>query len=412
MEQLVEKAERLIIDEYTNGEEGNWAVAWSGGKDSTATLSLVVNALHRVPKEQRTRKIYVVMSDTKVENPMLESYMHSQVSALSEYVRRYELPIEVKLVHRKLEDSFFVLTIGRGYFLPLNNGGGRWCTDRLKLRPQNEAYQTIKPTLIVLGTRTGESANRAASIEKWRTEQHYGKHTDIETARTFMPIVDWTVEDVWGYLTADVMGWTSSIPVRRLYREATGECGLQSPKEMEEKIRLAKMESCGARFGCWLCPVVTSDRSTEEMTDYHGWLAPLTEYRDFQAMVYGQYKPLRPVGQTRKERSKELRKWEEINAKVKRVTKSGYNRRGQRMKDGQGTLTVSARRLLLQQLLGTQDKVNELRKQENLEPIELITQEEINYIRREWDVDKRDNPHLITNALDIPAFSVFSYWKD
>lgn len=406
---LVEEVERLIIDEYTNGEEGNWAVAWSGGKDSSALLSLIVNAVHRVPKKQRTRMIYVVMSDTRVENPMLESYMHSQTKALSEYVERYDLPFVVKLVHRKPEDSFFVLTIGRGYFLPLNNGAGKWCTDRLKLRPQNEVYKEIDPTLIAIGTRTGESSNRAASIEKWQTERYFGEHTNIETARTFMPIVDWTVEDVWGYLTSDVMGWTSSIPVRRLYREATGECGLQSPNEMEEKLRLAKMESCGARFGCWLCPVVTSDRSTEEMTDYHGWLKPLTEYREFQAKIYGQYKPLRPAGQPRKERSKELRRWEYINYRVKLITKSGHTRSGRRLKDGQGTITLPARKLLWQQLQATERAVNELRKGVGLEPLNLYTDDDERLIREEWAHDRKNELHLHTNLSGTSIIEVFRF---
>ena len=123
-EVLVEKTEELIIDAYLNNrDERPWAIAWSGGKDSSALLSLIINAIHRVPKEHRLRDVHVVMSDTMVENPVLESYIMEQTQLLDEYIGKWDLPLKVHLVHRKPEDSYFVLTIGRGYFLPLNNGG-------------------------------------------------------------------------------------------------------------------------------------------------------------------------------------------------------------------------------------------------------------------------------------------------
>jgi len=178
---------------------------------------------------------------------------------------------------------------------------------------------------------------------------------------------------------------------------------------MEEKIRLAKMESCGARFGCWLCPVVTTDRSTEEMTDYHGWLEPLTDYRAFQSKIYGQYKPPRPEGQSRGERSKELRKWEYINHRVKCITKSGYNRSGRRLKDGQGTITLSARELLWQRLQSTERLVNKLRAREGLGPLNLYTSDDEELIKKEWKNDADNEAHLHTNPSGISVVEVFRF---
>lgn len=116
----------------------DWAVAWSGGKDSTCVLSMVTKMLEQLEPEQRNRMIHAVMSDTVVENPNLETYMHSQVEQLEKYIAKKDLPITVSLVTRELEQSYFYLILGRGYFLPQNNGAGRWCTDRLKLQPQNK----------------------------------------------------------------------------------------------------------------------------------------------------------------------------------------------------------------------------------------------------------------------------------
>lgn len=217
-----------------------------------------------------------------------------------------------------------------------------------------------------------------------------------------MPIVNWTVEDVWDYLTTNDIGWSSTREVRTLYREATGECGVNNPKGLEEKLQLAQAESCGARFGCWLCPVITTDRSTEAMTEYHGWLEPLSDYREMQLKVYGAYKPLRPDGQKRNERSEVLRKWEAINEKINVITKAGYNRQGKRMKDGQGTFTLEARKYLFDYLMDVQRLVNRLRKFEGLEPMELITEEEIRIIKELWAEDERDYPLLLTNAAGVP----------
>lgn len=381
-----------------------WAVAWSGGKDSTTVLSLVLRMLEALPAEKRTRYVHVVMSDTKVENPELGAYMSSQVAAFNKYVSTRDLPIAAQIVSRPVEDSYFVLTLGRGYFLPMRNGAGRWCTQRLKLKPQDTKLKAIDPSYVIIGTRLSESASRAASIRKWSISERVGEHASLSKSHTFMPIVDWDIDDVWSYLSQGSLGWTDTTEVRRIYKEATGECGVNNPKAVENIA--AKAEACGARFGCWLCPVVANDRSTEEMTKYHSWLEPLTEYRELQAKVYGEYKPIKQKGQKRAQRSAELRKWEAINEQVKLITKSGYNRKGARMKDGQGTFTLEARRYLFERLIETQTMVNRLRKYEGLPPMSIIGADEIALIKRIWSEDEANAPHILTNALGIDISTI------
>src|SRR5690606_20725873 len=232
---------------YLNEEDKrDWAVAWSGGKDSTVVMSLVVKMLEGLPEDQRKRRIHAVMSDTKVENPELGAYMSDQVMRLNAYAERKSLPIRAQIVSRPVEKSYFVLTLGRGYFLPLNNGQGRWCTGRLKLEPQNEALKAINPSYILIGTRLSESTQRAASIRKWSISDRIGEHANLPETNTFMVIVDWTVEDIWRYLSEANLGWTTTAEVRRLYKEATGECGVNNPVGLENKLRIANAEACGA----------------------------------------------------------------------------------------------------------------------------------------------------------------------
>src|SRR5690606_20061864 len=280
-EELVEEARQDLLTLYLDEEDKrDWAVAWSGGKDSTVVMGLVVSMIESLPPEKRTRKVHAVMSDTKMENPNLESYMHEQVELLNKYATEKDLPVTARIVSRSLENSYFYLVLGKGYFLPQNNGTGRWCTSRLKIRPQNVELRKIDPSYILLGTRLSESAKRKASIKRWRNDEglslKIGEHAEIKTSYTFMPIVDFTIEDIWEYLQKERLGWSSTHKVRTLYRDATGECGFTNPRKTEKKATI--LESCGARFGCWTCPVILKDKSTEEMAKSHPWQQPLSEW--------------------------------------------------------------------------------------------------------------------------------------
>ena len=45
-----------------------WVIGFSGGKDSTVVLSLIIQALLKLDKSQLTKNVYVVCSDTLVEH--------------------------------------------------------------------------------------------------------------------------------------------------------------------------------------------------------------------------------------------------------------------------------------------------------------------------------------------------------
>lgn len=285
--------------------------------------------------------------------------------------RRHNVPLEVRVVSRENTRSFFVGVIGKGWTLP-TNGDDRYCTHALKIEPQNRAVEDINPCLLFIGTRTDESARRAATIEKYREEK--GSRFSISPynkgRKIYMPIVDYTTDEIWQILL-NPLPWGSSEDIRRLYKDATGECALINP-DGAKKATLA----CGARFGCWTCPPITKDRSTENMSKVYEWMTPLTEWRQLLKDVF--------------------------NAKKNPQFRSGYRRNKTPMGWGKGCLAISARKYLLEKLLETQKDVNKLRALDanplHHYPIELISFEEIEMIKASWAEDESLRPWLVDNS--------------
>ena len=401
-----------IMKMYLNkNDKRSWAVAYSGGKDSTAVLGLLVSVMKSLPKDELKRKIYIVMSNTAMENPLVDEHMYEQATLIKKYVKENYLPIKIKVVQREIKESYFVKVLGLGYPLPLNNGGGRWCTGRLKIGPQNEQLKKVNPSYILTGVRLSESESRKKSIEKWQIDEFIGGHA-LKDTNTFNPIIHWTVEDVWRFLEYEGLEWGSTMSVRTIYKDATGECGFSNPIGVEKK----SVEVCGARHGCWTCPVILNDKSTEKMSEKHIWMQPLTYWRELQLKVYGNYKaqyetPYREASKEDKQKQRvNNKKVREQNEFITLRTKAGYNRKGTRMKDGQGTLTLKARMLLLKELLEVEKMVNRLRKQNNLDSnLKLISDDEIKLIKKYWKTDKEENSYLIDNALGLNIKDIEKY---
>lgn len=389
--ELVAATKAVIMMMYLDeADQKPWAIAFSGGKDSTAAAGLVISVIEALPKERWTRRVYLTMSNTIVENPLVHAHMEDQANAINKYCEKHGLPVSVTVVQRELKESYFVKVLGLGYPLPLNNGRGRWCTDRLKIQPQNKFLKEINPSFIVTGVRKAESGARAKSIDKWSISEFIGDHVNMKESNTFNPLVNWTITDVWKYLEMEGLPWGSTLSVRTIYKDATGECGFTNPEGTEDK----SVEVCGARHGCWLCPVVLKDRSTEKMSEKHEWLEPLTEWRVKQLRVYGA-----------EHHSKKA--FKERNERIKAFTKAGYNRKGKKMEIGQGTLTVKARKYLLNSLLETEGYVNRFRKQDGLDPINLISQEEVTLIQELWKDDELNRPYLIGEPLPEEIVELF-----
>lgn len=63
-----------------------WVIGYSGGKDSTTVVELVYKMLLTLPKKERNKNVYIVSSDTLIENPLIKlefPYFYPHFSAFT-----------------------------------------------------------------------------------------------------------------------------------------------------------------------------------------------------------------------------------------------------------------------------------------------------------------------------------------
>jgi DNA sulfur modification protein DndC len=94
----------------------------------------------------------------------------------------------------------------------------------------------------------------------------------------YSPIKDWTNDQVWLFLLQYANPWGhNNKDLLSMYSGATedGECPV---------VLDTATPSCGnSRFGCWVCTLVTQDKSMAAMVKNDSekeWMAPLLEWRD------------------------------------------------------------------------------------------------------------------------------------
>ena len=178
-----------------------WMIGYSGGKDSTLLCQLVFEMLESLPEEKRWKPVYIVTSDTMVENPIVKAYMHKMSKAINEASAKKILNIQAHIIYPETRQTFWSLVIGLGYPTP-EPPGFRWCTERLKINPSNAfAYNTIKKDgeiVILLGVRKAESAARSRSISSREIEgKILSPHPQIPKAYVYSPLAEIRNENVW-----------------------------------------------------------------------------------------------------------------------------------------------------------------------------------------------------------------------
>ena len=261
-----------------------WMIGFSGGKDSTLLCCLVMEMLQRLPKEKRNKTVYIVSSDTMVENPIVRDYMHKMSEMINQAGK--ELNVRADIIYPKIEDSFWCKVIGLGYPTP-EPPGFRWCTERLKIQPMNTyTLETIKnngEVVILLGVRKAESTTRANSI---RSREIEGKlltpHKDIENAYVYNPLTEIPNEVVWEFLLKDDARTPWGSDNKYLFSLYQGEA-MGEEKSVIGEIDKDKIPVTGnSRFGCWICTMVKEDKSLKAFIDRgETWLIPLRDYRNW-----------------------------------------------------------------------------------------------------------------------------------
>ena len=343
-----------------------WLLGFSGGKDSTLLCQLTFEMLKSLKPEQRTKKVYIVTSDTMVENPIVKAYMHRMSAAINQASQAYNLNVEAHILYPEIRQTFWSLVIGLGYPTP-EAPGFRWCTERLKINPSNKfTYDTIKKDgeiVILLGVRKAESAARSKSITAHEIEgKLLSPHVSIPKAYVYNPLTEVTNSIVWEYLLKDdaMSAWDTDN--KYLFSLYQGE-NLGEEQSVVGEIDKDKIPITGnSRFGCWCCTMVKEDKSLQNFID-HGAenLRPLRRFRNWLVDLRA---------------TPEARDWRRRNGSVY------FNNEGEL---GRGPFTLEARKEILRRLLMLEEETG----------FELITIDELKMIDKIWE----DEGDLTRRAL-------------
>lgn len=303
----------------------HWVFAFSGGKDSTATLTVILWLIQQ-GKMEAPETMTVLYADTRQELPPL----HACAMQIMEMAK--SLGCNTQIVLPEMSKRFWPYILGRGVPSP-NNGTMRWCTRQIKVDPMTQVLaelrshlETDEKILMLTGVRLGESAARdnriAVSCTKDGGECGQGwfqKMTAPQTD-TLAPILHWRLCHVWDWLMmSDLEG-----------RFPTGDLAIaygQNASEGEEPI--------DGRTGCIGCPLV-SDGVEDTLTRISR--SPGNEY----------LKPLQNI----RPLHREIRQLEHRHRKP-----SGARTQSGKLESNQGRLgplSLDARRKFLDKLLTIQ----------------------------------------------------------
>lgn len=370
--EVFENIIREIMVVYMH-DERPWLIGYSGGKDSTLLVSLVYEATKRLKEigANLTKKIYVITSDTMVENPIVEKYMHSSSESINSAASKNkdDLPIEAHIIYPEPEQTFWSRIIGLGYPTP-EPPGFRWCTDRLKIMPMNQfVNERIKESgeiIILLGVRKGESIIRQKTITAREIEgKLLNMHNDIPNAYVYNPITEVPNELVWEFLLKDDAKSPWGTDMKYLFSLYQGEA-LGEEQSVLGEIDRDKIPVTGnSRFGCWCCTMVREDKSLQNFIDKGA--KELIPLRDFRNMLL------------------EMRNDPSMRD-TKRRNGSVYKRSDGSL--GMGPFTLNARRIILEKLLQLEESTG----------MELITEVELKTIDKMWDEEGDLSCRMLVNT--------------
>ena len=355
LEELIEEIQYVY-----RSDNRPWVIGYSGGKDSTTVVELVYKMLQTLPDWQRHKKVYIVSSDTRIENPLIKIYLNKMNELIGQAAERDGLPIVSTMVMPPANNSFWANVIGRGFPTPRVNGTFRWCTDRLKINPSADYIREVikkegNEVVVLLGVRKAESIARKRRIEgRELANRLMNRHETIQDAYVYNPIVELTTDDVWDVLLRLDGGETpwgsNNNELVSLYADAdSGECpfaGIHAG---------GQTQSCGnSRFGCWVCTVVKEDKSLNGfIKSGHRELIPLSKFRSWLMSIRD----------------------DDDKREKKRRNGTVYETKDGQM--GYGPSTWEARQLILIKLIETQQRMG----------YELITIEELKAIDEIWDAE-------------------------
>ena len=265
-----------------------WIIGYSGGKDSTVVVQLAFTMLESLAPEERTKPIYIVSSDTLIENPIVLGYLKDASNLINIGAKTKKLPLYAEMVHPDYDNSYWTNIIGKGLPTPTSIRF-RWCTERLKIKPSNTFIENkVKENgevIVLLGVRKAESIARKTRIENRQIDGYLlTPHGSLQNTYVYNPIVDFTTDDVWKTLLSNngrnPWGGDNNELFALYAGSDAGECPFTITKNEKGEV---DSPSCGnSRFGCWICTVVNEDKSlTGFIKNGEDWLQPLLDFREW-----------------------------------------------------------------------------------------------------------------------------------
>ncbi|MEA5459129.1 phosphoadenosine phosphosulfate reductase family protein [Arcicella sp. LKC2W] len=352
-------SERVTLDEcieltirsfqaYANDYK-HWCIAWSGGKDSTALLTLTIALIEsgQIPKP---KSLTVLYADTRME---LTPLQYSAFSIINQLKAR---GIDVRVVTAEMDKRFLVYILGRGV-PPPNNNTLRWCTRQIKLDPMqtaiDELYKEFGERLLILtGVRQGESAVRdgriAMSCGKNGAECGQGwfqKDLSDTVGAKLAPLLHWRVCTVWD--------WLKIFAPRK-------EHGCWQTQLLADAYGGDEAEEVNARTGCIGCPLASHDKALETIIQMPQWnyLKPLMHLR----IIYNEMRLTK--NRLRQPSGKRL--------------KSGILAKNQ---NRLGPLTIESRIVFLNRILMIQKLINEWAEVSNKPKVDILNEQEVDRIK-------------------------------
>lgn len=231
----------------------------------------------------------------------------------------------------------------------------------------------------MLGQRRGESQVRDKVIENYSgsTRDRLSRNRDPKLSRVwvYLPIETWTSDDVWMYVLTEENPWgVDNQELFSIYKGATpdAECPVVVDKSTP---------SCGdSRFGCYVCTMVSQDKSMQAMIqndDQKSWMQPILDFRNTYLSV----------------QDWDVRDFKRMNGRVKLMGK------GETAELIHGPYLQDYRAKLLKELLRTQRKVRDA-KVPGHDQIELISIDELDAIRRIWVEEKGEIEDLVPKIYE------------
>lgn len=242
---MIPPVSRLVADTFNilnqvSRISRNWFVAYSGGKDSTVLLDLVVRYMERHGGIRAT----VVYNDVLLDPPPLYQWVYDVLQAVSGKLDTYVIVPKQDFLQYVFEKKYGF----PGFFFT-------WCTTELKRKPlsrfANQMGLHEKKWIKLTGVRLDESLSRRRAIEKRR---HRNAVFLQRSRRGFIdaaPLINWSLGDIKNYLLNNNPPWSNSLTYEFLVNKVY--CG-----------------DLGLRIGCWICTLVRKDRMLIKYAETHG----------------------------------------------------------------------------------------------------------------------------------------------